>query len=314
VSWSLAVNLALVGLLVAIALFMTAVRSTFAAVVAFAAYGLLVGVAWVRLHAVDVALTEVALGSGVVSVLMISAAARLRRTERAAAPSFPSVSLRLGAALLAAAVTAALGAAVWQSAEPAPTLAPAAMAEIGATGLGNPVTAVLMAFRATDTLLEKVVLVLAVIGVWSLAPDRAWGGRPGVLYRPDADGVLPFFARVLPPFGVVVGVYLLWVSADEPGSAFAAGTVLAAMWVLVMMAGLADAPPTGLRSVRLTVLAGPVVFSAVGLAGMVIADAFLAYPVNYAKALIIAIEIAMVLSIAAMLGMLLAGTPQRGAR
>jgi multisubunit Na+/H+ antiporter MnhB subunit len=188
------------------------------------------------------------------------------------------------------------------------------MAEIGATGLGNPVTAVLMAYRATDTLLEKVVLVLAVVGVWSLAPDRAWGGRPGTLYRPDPDGVLPFFARVLPPFGVIVGIYLLWVSADEPGSAFAAGTVLAAMWVLVMMAGLADAPPVKRTSLRLVVLAGPVVFVVVGLAGMVIAEAFLAYPVDYAKALIIAIEVAMVLSIAAMLGMLLAGAPQRAAR
>lgn len=310
-SGSFAVDLALVGLLLALALFMSAVRNTFAAVIAFSAYGLLVGVAWVRLQAVDVALTEVALGSGVIGVLMIGAAGRLRGCAPLA-PAGPF--LRVGAALLAATVAVALGLSVWQFAEPAPTLAPVAMARIGVTGLGNPVTAVLMAYRATDTLLEKVVLVLAVVGVWSLAPDSAWGGRPGALYRPDPDGVLPFFARVLPPLGVVVGIYLLWVSADEPGSAFAAGTVLAAMWVLVMMAGLADAPAVARTSLRLVVLAGPVVFAAVGLAGMLIADAFLAYPVDYAKALIIAIEVAMVLSIAAMLGMLLAGAPQRAAR
>ena len=95
---------------------------------------------------------------------------------------------------------------MWFFVEPAPSLAPAAIAEHRPPpALGNPVTAVLMAYRATDTLLEKVVLVLAVIGVWSLAPDGAWGGRPGTLYRPIPDGVLPFFARVLPPFGVVVG-------------------------------------------------------------------------------------------------------------
>jgi hypothetical protein len=28
--------------------------------------------------------------------------------------------------------------------------------------------------RAMDTLLEKVVLLLALVGVWSLAPDRVW--------------------------------------------------------------------------------------------------------------------------------------------
>ena len=71
-----------------------------------------------------------------------------------------------------------------------------------------------MAFRAMDTLLEKVVLLLALIGVWSLAPDRLWGGRPGPRHRADPHGVLAFLARLLPPVGIVVGVYLLWVSAD----------------------------------------------------------------------------------------------------
>ena len=57
----------------------------------------------------------------------------------------------------------------------APTLAPQAAANIAATGLGNPVTAVLMAYRAIDTLLETVVLLLALVGIWSLAPDRVLG-------------------------------------------------------------------------------------------------------------------------------------------
>ena len=45
--------------------------------------------------------------------------------------------------------------------DPAPTLAGPAVENIAATGLGNPVTAVLMAYRAIDTLLEVVVLLLA---------------------------------------------------------------------------------------------------------------------------------------------------------
>jgi multisubunit Na+/H+ antiporter MnhB subunit len=314
VSWSFAVDIAMMGLLLAIGVFTIAVRDTFAAVIAFAAYGLLVAVVWVRLQAVDVALTEAAIGSGLTGLLMLGAAARLRGSERATQAERPAAWFRAFAAVLSATVATALGTAVWFFVEPAPTLAPAAVAAIDATGLGNPVTAVLMAYRATDTLLEKVVLVLAVVGVWSLAPDRAWGGRPGTLYRPDADDVLTFFARVLPPFGVVIGVYLMWTAADEPGGAFPGGTILAAMWVLVMMAGLTDAPPVRSGRLRLAVLAGPVAFVAVGLAGMLIADAFLAYPVAYAKLLIVAIEIAMTLSIAAMLGMLLAGTPQRSAK
>ena len=60
-----------------------------------------------------------------------------------------------------------------------PSLAPQSMQHLPETGLGNPVTAVLIAYRAFDTMLEKVVLVLAVVGVWSLAADKYWGGAPG---------------------------------------------------------------------------------------------------------------------------------------
>ena len=113
--------------------------------------------------------------------------------------------------MLAATVAAALAAGVLLLPDPAPTLAPAAAENAAATGLGNPVTNVLMAFRAMDTLLEKVVLLLALVGVWSLAPDRFWGGRPGPRHQADPHGVLAFLARLLPPVGIVVGIYILWV-------------------------------------------------------------------------------------------------------
>jgi multisubunit Na+/H+ antiporter MnhB subunit len=221
--------------------------------------------------------------------------------------------LHVGAALLAAMVAAALAAGVLALPDPAPTLAPAVAANVAATGLGNPVTSVLMAFRAMDTLLEKIVLLLALIGVWSLAPDRFWGGRPGPRHRADPLGVLAFLARLLPPVGIVVGIYVFWVGADHPGGAFPGGTILAAMWLLVMMAGLADAPPVSLRWLRLALIAGPAVFLIVGLAGLWLGDGFLSYPVAYAKPLILTIEVAMTLTIAATLGLLMAGAPERSA-
>ena len=194
---------------------------------------------------------------------------------------------------------------------PAPTLAPAAVENAAATGLGNPVTNVLMAFRAMDTLLEKVVLLLALVGIWSLAPEQLWGGRPGPPHEADPRGVLAFLARLLSPLGIVIGLYVLWVGADHPGGAFQGGTILAAMWLLVMMAGLTDAPPISRRWLRLTLIAGPGVFLIVGLGGFWLGDAFLAYPVAYAKPLILAIEIAMTLTVAATLGLLIAGPPER---
>ena len=92
-------------------------------------------------------------------------------------------------------------------------------------------------------MLEAIVLLLALIGVWSLAPDRVWGGRPGPRYNADPDGILAFIARVLPPIGIIVGIYIFWVGADHPGGKFQGATIVAAMWLLTLMAGLTDAPP-----------------------------------------------------------------------
>ena len=278
----------------------------------FVAYGLLLALVWVRLDAVDVALTEAAIG-GLSGILLVGAAARLRASETPAVAESPDGMLRVGAAVLATIVAAALAAGVLALPDPAPTLAPAVAANIAATGLGNPVTSVLMAFRAMDTLLEKVVLLLALVGVWSLAPDRVWGGRPGPRHQADPLGVLAFLARLLPPVGIVVGIYIFWVGADHPGGAFQGGTILAAMWLLVMTAGLTDAPPVRLRWLRLVLIAGPAVFLVVGLAGLWLGDGFLSYPVAYAKPLILTIEVAMTLTIAVTLGLLLAGAPERSA-
>jgi multisubunit Na+/H+ antiporter MnhB subunit len=308
-----ALEMALAAVVLGVAVWTIAARETFAAVASFVAYGLLLALVWVRLDAVDVALTEAAIGGGLGGVLLLGAAARLRTTETLASAERPGAILRLVVAGLSATVAAALAAGVLFLPDPAPTLAPAAAANVAATGLGNPVTSVLMAFRAMDTMLEKVVLLLALVGVWSLAPDRVWGGHPGPRHQADPRGLLAFLARLLAPVGIVVGIYILWVGADHPGGAFQGGTILAAMWLLVMMAGLTDAPPVSRRWLRLVLIVGPAVFLAVGLGGLLLGDAFLAYPAAYAKPLILAIEFAMTLTIAATLGLLLAGPPERSA-
>jgi multisubunit Na+/H+ antiporter MnhB subunit len=295
-------------LVVGIAGWTIAAESAFAAVVGYVAFGLLLTLAWVRLAAVDVALTEAAIGSGVTGIVLLTAAARLRATE---APEQPGSFVRLAAAALAAIVSAGLAALVLWPTDPPPTLAPAAAAHLAALDVGNAVTGVLLAYRSMDTLLEKVVLLLALVGVWSLAKDAAWGGRPRLSAPIPAGGALALLGRLLPPVGIVVGVYILWVGAVAPGGAFQAGAILAAMWILVMIAGLRDAPSIGARWLRLSVAVGPAVFLAVGLAGFALPDGFLSYPQGFAKPLIIAIEAVLTLSIAVILGLLVIGPPER---
>lgn len=311
----LAFDLVLCLLLVGVAWSAVAGRDLFAAIVAFIVYGLFAAVAWVRLDAVNVALAEAAIGAGLTGVLLVRAAARLRGGDgagreaprRARPPWHP-----LGPALACLAVFASLAPLLLVVPGATEGLGPQVEAQLAASGVSNPVTAVLLNFRGYDTLLETIVLFAALFGVWSLTPEPLWGSTPGLPEHARREGVLASFGRLLPPVGLLVGVHLFWAGADAPGGAFQAGTVLAAVWLLVIMAGLADAPPISSLRLRLAVAIGPIVFLGLAAAG-VLAGTFLVYPPEYAKPLILAVEAGLTLSIAVTLALLVLGTPRRPA-
>jgi len=297
-------------LTLAVAGYAIAVRESFAAVIAFISYGLLLALVWVRLSAVDVALTEGAIGGGVTGALLISAAAKVGN-------GVADVSRPLGRvgkffiAFLCAVITIGIAVAFLSLPESAPTLAPLAAEHLPSTGLGNPVTAVLLSYRAIDTLLESVVLVFAVVGVWTFASDHHWGGAPESPGRDRPEEPLVFLGQILPPLGILIGVHLVWTGATEPGGAFQGGTILAAAWILTMVAGLTKPPSIGGRWLRFALVGGPALFLGIGVAGFVIAKAFLAYPEGYAKAFILVIEAGVTVSIAVALGLLALGPPGR---
>src|SRR5262249_54121783 len=126
------------------------------------------------------------------------------------------------------------------------------------------------------------------------------------------DTTLRLLGQVLPPLGIVVGIYIVWVGANAPGGAFQGGAILAAMWILVLMARLADPPVVGRRGLRLAATIGPIVFLAIGFAGFTLPGGFLSYPAGFAKPVIIVIEVALTFSIAVVLGLLVLGQPMHG--
>jgi multisubunit Na+/H+ antiporter MnhB subunit len=305
------VSLSMLLLLLALAVWTVVVREAFLAIAGFVAYGLLLSLVWVRLYGIDVALTEAAIGGGLTGAMLIGAVSRLRGTEAAARAERSGAGVHALALLLSLAVTATLALCVLVLPHPAPTLAPQVAENLPVTGVGNPITGVLLAFRALDTLLEAIVLVIGLIGVWSLAPDRFWGGRPGLRYTSDPDGILAYFARLLPPLGIIFAVYIFWAGADHPGGKFQSATILAAMWMLVLMAGLSDTPRIDHRGLRFGVVIGPLVFIAIGVLGLFTAGALLAYPPQWAKPMIVVVELALLPTLTLVLGLLLAGPPLR---
>jgi len=311
---ALAFDLLLTLLVTGVAIGAVLVHNRFAAIALFIVYGLGIAIAWVRLDAIDVALAEIAIGAGLTGILLIGAAARVSVRAGSATespqPDDASRTLRTVHVVLAGTLAAGLGTIVLLLPTSSPGLAPAVAAEIAAAGVNNPVTAVLLNFRGYDTLLEAMVLVAALIGVWSLTLDRFWGGRPGLRQHARPEGVLAYFGRLLPLVGLVVGVHLLWAGADAPGGAFQAGTVFAAVWLLVAMAGLTDAPPVSSPWLRRLVVIGPALFLLVG-GVTAIGGSFLGLPQAWARSLILAIETLLTLSIAVTLVLLVLGVPRR---
>ena len=310
---TLVLDLTLCALILAVALATVLGGGVFRAIVFFIVYGLLLSVAWVRLDAVDVALAEAAIGAGLTGVLFLSAFGKLARIGAEAEPPAARIRGFLPAALACAGLTGALAWA-WFALpvpeHPAPDLA----TSLPRAGVENPVTAVLLNFRAWDTLLESIVLLAALIGVWMLARDEDWHDRFGLPQHVRPGGVMANFGRLLPPVGVLVGVYLVYVGADRPGGAFQGGTVLAAVGLVAALAGLLRPPRVTQIVWRMGLVAGPLVFLIAGIVGAILGAGFLTLPEPIAGSAIFVIEIALAASIAVTLAFLVIGPPEQGHR
>ena len=198
------------------------------------------------------------------------------------------------------ALTASLGHAVLSLPDQAEGLHKIVADKMELSGVSHPVTAVLLNFRGYDTLLEMVVLLLALLGVWSL------GGA--ALRRETApDPVLDFMACLLAPLLILVAAYLLWVGAHAPGGAFQAGAVLGAAGVLLLLTGRRLRGALTAWPLRLVLLAGSGTFVAVAALALLIEGRLLEYPPAQAGLLILLLETVAMLSIGATLAALFLG-------
>jgi multicomponent Na+:H+ antiporter subunit B len=199
-------ELALLGLLLAIGLAIIVQRSLFVVVMFSGVYSLVSAAFFVVLDAVDVAFTEAAVGAGISTVLMLGAMLLTAREARKTAPGRrwgPLVAV-LGA-----------GAILLYATKDMPSFGDAeapANAYLGRTylvrtpleiGAPNVVTAVLASYRGYDTLGETVVIFTAGLGVMLLLGLREPGerrrtrapagrgaasGKPGRADDPGGDG------------------------------------------------------------------------------------------------------------------------------
>jgi len=172
---------------------------------------------------------------------------------------------------------------------------------LGRSGVGNPVTAVLLNFRAFDTMLELVVLLAVTAALRSLARQAAPAGGipliPAAPVSPQLEGLV----RDVVPLMMLVAGYLLWAGSYAPGGAFQAGAVLAAAAVLAYFTPPMQWRPREGAPMRAVLALGPGAFLAAAFAGYAVTGEYFAYPVRAAGAWILAVESIATLSIALML-------------
>ena len=178
-------------------------------------------------------------------------------------------------------------------------------AELARSGMRNPVTVTLLDFRSYDTLLEIAVLLLAVVAVRALCR----GDAPTL--RRD-DQILMILSRILLPVMILIAGYLLMAGIDAAGGAFQAGAVLAAAGVLLILAGRSMPLHEDDLTVRIFLAIGLAAFVAVGVASMMVANAFLDYPQRYTGAVVLLLEVGVTVSVALALLELFVGVLRGG--
>lgn len=174
-------------------------------------------------------------------------------------------------------------------------------AQLKESGVENRVTAVLLNFRAYDTLLECFVLFLGAVGVWSFTPSRLrW-------QEPMDNPILSSLVHLLVPLMIMIAGYLTWFGTLRAGGAFQGGTVLAGAVVLLLLASSATWQKIPLILLSFGLVIGPAFFLLTAIVCLISGARLFQYPMAYNRTLILLIEVVAALSISLSLAALFGG-------
>ncbi len=280
---SLALDIALLVMLVMVAGAIIRTRSLLAAIILFSIYSLVSAVWLVVMDAPDVAFTEAVVGAGISTIVLLGAILLTRgETEkpdwrRLVAPALICVSVG-GVLIYAAMGLPELG----DAASPANAHVGRAYLQRTASDIGVPnmVTAVLASYRGLDTLGETAVIFVAGIGV---ALMLGFGPRSSLAPTPvnlgDHHVTLRVTAKLLIPLIALYALYVQFHGDLGAGGGFQAGVIMAVAIILhALVFGLRETmaaiPPRVARSIASL---GVMLYAGVGIVCMINGGAFLDY-------------------------------------
>lgn len=259
-------------------------RDLFTIVMLFGIYSLLSAGFFVTMDAVDVALTEAAVGAGVTTVLMLSTLALTGRKEklRPVRPSLlPLVVVTITGLVLVYGTLDMpfLGdpdAPVHQHV--APRYIEQSIEEVG---MPNIVTSVLASYRGFDTLGEVVVIFAAGLGVLALLGVAGGGRHQERQSAMEHHLVLRVITKALIPLVLLYALYIQFHGDYGPGGGFQAGVVFAAAIILyTIVFGLTKAEQVITPAfLRYMMGAGALIYGATGVVTLLLGASFLDYDI-----------------------------------
>jgi len=276
------IDIVLLGLLMITGFAIVRMRSLLAVAMLTSIYSLLSASLFVALDAVDVALTEAAIGAGISTILMLATIA-LTSDEEKAPRHTPLLPLIVVTATGAALIYGTLD--MPHHGDPdAPVhhhVAPTYLHDTpGEIGVPNVVTSVLASYRGYDTLGEVTVILTAGAGVLALLGyrtrrlnSRGPGNRQLVVLR--------VIAKLFFPLILLFALYVLFHGDYGPGGGFQAGVIFATGFILYALAfGLGNAQRViPHRLLRIMAAVGVLIYAGVGIESMLLGGKFLEYRV-----------------------------------
>ncbi len=231
---NIGMDLGLLGLLLVCALLIARGGSLLAVTLLSAVYSLVICALFVILDAVDVALTEAAVGAGISTVLILAV---IRSQDESHAPRWPSpVSILIGLGLGMLLIVGTLDMSMYGN-PLAPVhlhLAPRFIGQSGMEiGIPNIVTSVLASYRGYDTLGEVIVIFTAGLAVLLLLPSGSAGTvKEHGNKQPEGllitNPVLKTALLRIIPLVLLFALYVQFHGDYGPGGGFQAGAIFGA--------------------------------------------------------------------------------------
>ncbi|MFN4020428.1 MAG: monovalent cation/H+ antiporter subunit A [Erythrobacter sp.] len=218
-------------------------RQRFRVLIYLSVIGLVISLAFVRLSAPDLALTQISVE--VVTILLLLLALNLLPK---APPTLSSPARKWRDGALAVTGGVLMGGIAWAmlTREPGASISAYHIANAKPGGGGtNVVNVTLVDFRAFDTLGEIIVLGIAGLAIFALLDSAARGSSGARLARWQEDMphspehhpmMLVMASRIALPLTLTVGIYLFLRGHNQPGGGFIAALVVAIAFLLQYLA------------------------------------------------------------------------------